>query len=89
MAKRHKNAILINEGACNPSGIAHAILEACREIRAEPGYSGTDQMRRDPALRLMVNQLSLLLGNGEMPSLDWAECGRECRTLTGWDEIPI
>jgi hypothetical protein len=67
MAKRHRDAITINEGACNPSGIAHSIVQACQEVRDEPGYSGTDQMRADPALRLMVHQLAFLMGL----SVDW------------------
>jgi hypothetical protein len=82
MAKRHRDALLINEGACNPSGIAHAIVDACQEIRAEPNHTGTDQMRRDPALRLMVNQLSFLMGNGEMRMNDWDDCVAACKGAT-------
>lgn len=82
MAKRHRDALLINEGACNPSGIAHAIVDACQELRAEPGYSGTDQMRRDPAIRLMVNQLNFLMHNGEMPMGDWDDCVAACKGAT-------
>jgi hypothetical protein len=78
MAKRHSDALAINEGACNPSGIAHSIVEACKEIRAEP-RSDTDKMQKDPALRLMVNQLSFIVGNGEMPMTAWDECVAACR----------
>jgi hypothetical protein len=43
--------VIVNAGASNPSGIAHSIIEACREIREhEPGASTAD----DPAIRLMV-----------------------------------
>lgn len=62
MSKRHKDALLISDGACNPSGIAHSIVDACRELRQEADYTGTDQMRRDPAIRLMVHQLAFLMG---------------------------
>jgi hypothetical protein len=61
MAKRHSDALfIVNPGACNPSGIAHSIIDACREIREEPNHSGTDQIRNDPAIRLMVYQLAFL-----------------------------
>lgn len=52
--KRFANALLIvDPGACNPSGIAYAIAEACKEARDE-GVSTKD----DPAVRLMVTQLA-------------------------------
>jgi hypothetical protein len=51
--------VIVNPGACNPSGIAHSIIEACREIREhEPAASNT----RDPAIRLMVYQLASVCG---------------------------
>ncbi len=40
-------------GACNPSGIALAIVEACRQIRAEGGAPA-----KDAAVRLMASQLA-------------------------------
>jgi hypothetical protein len=79
MAKRYADALLIDEGASNPSGIAHAIVEACREVMSEPGYTGTYMMRRDPAVRLMVNQLSFLMGNGEID----ADSAMRCRAACG------
>jgi hypothetical protein len=31
---RFRDALaIVNPGACNPSGIAHSIVDACREIR--------------------------------------------------------
>lgn len=62
MAKRHNDALAIQLGACNPSGIAHSIVAACAEIRAEPGYTGTAQITSDPAVRLMVHQLAFICG---------------------------
>lgn len=59
--RRHSDALAIAAGACNPSGIAHSILDACREIRAEPG-TGTAQITGDPAVRLMVHQLAFICG---------------------------
>ena len=51
---RFGDALAIDEGACNPSGIAYAIINACAELRDEG--AGTDAITRDPAIRLMVNQ---------------------------------
>jgi hypothetical protein len=51
--------VIVNPDACNPSGIAHSIIEACREIREyEPNGSTAD----DPAIRLMVYQLASVCG---------------------------
>jgi len=61
MRNRFYNALAIQGGACNPSGILHSMLDACQEIRAEPDHTGTDQLCADPALRLMAHQLSFLL----------------------------
>jgi hypothetical protein len=58
--KRHLDAIAIQLGACNPSGIALSIVDACREIRAGNGFNGTDQITCDPAVRLMVHQLAFI-----------------------------
>lgn len=78
MSKRHGNAILISDGACNPSGIAHAIVEACQEIRAEPHHRGTDELRADPALRLMVHQLAFLMGV-DGSGFNWFDARDICR----------
>jgi hypothetical protein len=60
---RFRNALaIVDPGACNPSGIAHSIVEACREIREhEPQNRSTDAICADPALRLMVYQLGSLI----------------------------
>lgn len=89
MRNRFDNAVGIQEGACNPSGILYSMLQACEEIRAEPSHTGTDQLRADPALRLMAHQLSYLLRVSEIerePNV-YGELLHECRTradaLTG------
>jgi hypothetical protein len=64
MVKRYRDALAIQEGACNPSGIAHSIIDACREIYDAKG--GTDTIRSDPAVRLMVHQLAFLCGVAEI-----------------------
>lgn len=45
--------VIVDPGASNPSGIAHAIIAACTEVRDEGGSTQTD-----PAVRLMVTQLA-------------------------------
>lgn len=47
-------------GACNPSGIAHSIIQACAEMRENPETSDTDMLTSDPAIRLMVHQLAFI-----------------------------
>lgn len=64
MAKRHSDALAIQMGACNPSGIAHSVIEACREMRE--ANAGTAEICRDPAVRLMVHQLAFLCGVREI-----------------------
>jgi hypothetical protein len=60
---RQLNALAIwSPGACNPSGVAHSIVEACAEAMEEPGHTGTAALCTDPAIRLMVYQLAALMG---------------------------
>ena len=60
--KRHRDALFIQDpGACNPSGIAHSIVDACRECR-DNGVTDTAAIRADPAIRLMVHQLAFICG---------------------------
>lgn len=58
MAKRHSDALAIQDGACNPVAICNSISSAVKEVYAEGG--GTDEARADPAIRLMVHQLAYL-----------------------------
>ena len=59
---RFRDALaIVNPGACNPSGIALSIAEACREIR-EHETSATAALCQDPAIRLMVYQLASICG---------------------------
>lgn len=58
MPKRFDDALfIVDPGACNPSGIAHTIADACKEAREE----GKD-VRTCPAICLMVYQLASLYG---------------------------
>jgi hypothetical protein len=57
---RFRDALaIVNPGACNPSGIAHSIVDACREIREHEPAASTAQ---DSAVRLMVYQLASVCG---------------------------
>ena len=54
---RHRAALdIVDPGACNPSGVALALHNACRQAIAE----GVSQ-RDDPAIRLIGLQLAYLL----------------------------
>ena len=74
---RHADALLIVEtGACNPSGLSITLHHACRQAIAD----GTPQ-RSDPAVRLIGLQLAFLLDVGGV--IDGAEYARlidACRT---------
>ena len=76
---RHRDALAIVEtGACNPSGITHALSHACRQVLAERGSQCAD-----PAVRLIVHQLAFLV-NADV--IDPAEYGRlldACREKAG------
>jgi hypothetical protein len=59
---RFRDALaIVDPGACNPSGIALSIVDACREIR-EHETSATTALCQDPAIRLMVYQLASICG---------------------------
>ena len=63
---RHREALLITDpGASNPSGVALALHNACRQVLAEGG-----SQRTDPAVRLMCNQLVFLLEGTEVIGLE-------------------
>jgi hypothetical protein len=59
LRNRYHNALLIQEGACNPSGITHALLSAMQELHAE--NADTPTICNDPAVRLIAHQLAWIL----------------------------
>ena len=66
---RHRAALqIVGAGACNPSGVALALHDACRQAIAQ----GVPQ-REDPAIRLIGHQLAFLLDLA--PDLDWDAYG--------------
>lgn len=78
MTQRNTNAIAINQGAVNPSAIALAIADACREMRADPDHTGTAQLTSDPAIRLMVYQLAYICGVTELAPADYSKIYDAC-----------
>ena len=67
---RHQAALdIVDPGASNPSGVALALHNACRQVIAE----GVSQ-REDPAVRLIGLQLAFLLNVDRI--LDADEYGR-------------
>ncbi len=55
--KRHQDALAIQQGACNPSGIARALVAACDEARSA-GVAPSE----DPAVKLIVHQMAFIVG---------------------------
>jgi hypothetical protein len=79
-AIRFREALLIvDPGACNPSGIAQAIVAACAEVRSEGGSTATD-----PAVRLMVTQLAWVC-RADSGIEDYGQLLAECRRRGGAD----
>jgi hypothetical protein len=62
LGSRFRDAlVIINPGACNPSGVALSIADACRGMR-EYEKADTKTICQEPAIRLMVFQLAHLFG---------------------------
>lgn len=60
MVNRFHDAHLIIQGACNPSGIARALVSALDEAALED--PSTSYRQKDPACRLITYQLAFLMG---------------------------
>jgi hypothetical protein len=73
-SNRFREALqIVDPGASNPSGIAHAIVAACAEVRNEGGSTAID-----PAVRLMVTQLAWVC-HADSSIDDYGQCLAECR----------
>ncbi len=72
---RHRTALdIVGLGACNPSGVALALHQACRQAIVE----GVPQ-RDDPAVRLIGLQLAFLLNVDRiLDSDDYARLVEHC-----------
>ena len=69
--------VIVDPGACNPSGVARSIHDACRQVAVEGG-----DPRTDPAVRLMTAQLLELVGGDPDPA-DYAALLAACRARAG------
>ena len=76
--KRGRDALMISDGASNLSGMAHALIAACKETHAEGAIAG-----EDPAVKLIVSQMAFAAGiwNGVGPwaSGDFFDCRARLR----------
>src|SRR6266851_4202896 len=76
--------VIVNPGACNPSGCALSIVEACREMRQHEN-AGTRALCNDPAIRLMVYQLASICGVASYSVESYIAVERECKEqLAKW-----
>ena len=80
MTKRNRDALAISDGACNPVAIVNSMVAAIAEMRAQPNFSGWDELCADPALKLMTHQLAFLQGIQTCESLGdyWSEWRKAC-----------
>jgi hypothetical protein len=78
--RRANDGLTVVLGACNPSGIAHSIVEACADCRAEG--LGTAQIAADPAIRAMVYQLAFLCQTDELNDpIEYTKLMKELRAM--------
>lgn len=79
MAKRHEDALNIQQGACNPSGVARALVKAIDECREEG-----KRARDDSAVMLILHQLCWISGLGDVaigPWNGWDAATAECESI--------
>lgn len=78
MNNRFWSAYMIQQGACNPSGVARALVEAIDQTREE--NPDTANISADPAVRMIAHQLAHILRLSEYDfdlnaySRDYAIC---------------
>lgn len=93
MAARHKAALDIQRGACNPRAIVISIEAAIHELDAEAGSpdgrdrrADTPTICNDPALRLMVHQLAHLMKLSDLDLLSYEAAVDACRGRVAADK---
>ena len=76
---RHEAALaIVDPGASNPSGVALAIHQACRQVIHEGG-----NQREDAAVRLMTTQLAYLVqGDSDLDPGEYRRLMDVCRART-------
>jgi hypothetical protein len=78
--KRFQVALNV-QSAVNPTGVAHAFLNACSAFRDTPECTGTESIKNDPALRLIVYQLAYLMGASDMPLIEYQKLVHHCEDI--------
>ena len=81
--KAAENAIYIDDGACNVSGIANALHEAAAAwLEAE---SGTDKANTCAPVKLIMHQLNWLVFRKDdcMTHEEWVRAREECKKIAG------
>ena len=76
MKNRFKDAIAIDDGACNPIAIVNAIRDNMNVMRTRDKIVGHPPLFEDPALRLMVHQLAHLFNVTYFS--EYGECRKFC-----------
>ena len=89
MRKRNSDAIAISDGASNPRAIINAMKRAIDEL-VEEGTTGTDDILRDPALKLMTHHLAFLQGIPTSETLlEWVAWRDACGDTTEVEVITL
>lgn len=78
--RRYQTALNV-QYACNPSGVAHAFINACSEFRDTTEFTGTDSIKIDPALRLIAYQLAYLMGASDMSLTEYQKLLHHCEDM--------
>jgi hypothetical protein len=75
---RHNDAIGIQAGACNLSGVARALVRAINQCRTE--NKGTQEVRDDAAIRMIVHQMAFLCNVYEIDNTSdvYGKLTKEC-----------
>lgn len=80
MRNRHKDA-LQSQNACNPGALCRSLADIQTQMHAEG--KGTDEVRQDPACRLIAYQIAFLFGNEFGLSGDeYSKLTAECEALS-------
>ncbi len=73
VARFREAMVIVRPGGCNPAGIAHAVIDACRQVLLEGGAPASD-----PAVRLMVTQLAWVCSADNADSEAYGALMAEC-----------
>jgi hypothetical protein len=85
---RHNDAIGIQGGACNLSGVARALVRAINQCRNE--NKGTQEVRDDAAIRLIVHQMAFLCNVAEIDNTSdvYGTLTKECEEKdAAWQDV--